>query len=60
VKPILYGHWQIACAYGNHEQIYDGGGAVDMYVSYYLIFTPSQENFFKRSAKVGIKFKSKK
>ena len=39
-KPILYGRLPFAYAYGNHELSYGGGGAVEMYVSYSIIFCP--------------------
>lgn len=31
--PVLYGHWQFACAYGNRARFYDDACVVEMYVS---------------------------
>jgi hypothetical protein len=37
--PGLYDHWLFACAYGNRERFYDDDGVVEMFFSFFNVFT---------------------
>jgi hypothetical protein len=49
--PILYGHSLFPYAGGSHEQIYDGGEMVGMYVSFCYFLYPLRDNIFNKECK---------